>query len=37
MVGLIDECFDKFPVNSRIKVNNNKGTVRYVGEVSFKR
>lgn len=34
MVGIVDESFVKFPISSRIRVNNNTGTVKYVGEVN---
>lgn len=34
MVGLVDDYFVKYPINSRIKVNNDYGTVKYVGEVN---
>ncbi|XP_037947546.1 tubulin-specific chaperone E [Teleopsis dalmanni] len=33
MVGIIDEAQIKFPIGSRIKIGNNCGTVKYVGEV----
>lgn len=33
MVGLIDDSFKQFPLNSRIRSLGDYGTVRYVGEV----
>lgn len=33
MVGLVGTSMTNFPLNSRIKVFNDYGTVRYIGEV----
>lgn len=34
MVGIIDEVQLFYPLGTRIKIGDNYGTVRYVGEVS---
>lgn len=33
MVGVIDEAQLFYPLGTRIKIGNNYGTVKYVGEV----
>lgn len=37
MVGIIDEAQLFYPLGTRIKIANNYGTVRYVGEVRSKK
>lgn len=34
MVGLIEDHISPFPLNSRVRVHDDCGTVRYYGEVS---
>uniref|UniRef100_A0A1A9WDV0 CAP-Gly domain-containing protein n=1 Tax=Glossina brevipalpis TaxID=37001 RepID=A0A1A9WDV0_9MUSC len=34
MVGIVDDTCLRFPYGARIKIVENSGTVRYVGEVS---
>lgn len=33
MVGLIEDHISPFPLNSRVRVHDDCGTVRYYGEV----
>lgn len=35
MVGLIEANISPFPLNSRVKVNEDYGTVKYYGEVNI--
>uniref|UniRef100_A0A1L8E665 Tubulin-specific chaperone E n=1 Tax=Nyssomyia neivai TaxID=330878 RepID=A0A1L8E665_9DIPT len=34
MVGLVEQQMSTFPINSRIKVNNDYGTVKFYGEIN---
>lgn len=37
MVGIIDDSQLFYPLGTRIKIGNNYGTVKYVGEVGLKK